>query len=193
MYGLPAMYWSHSGWVRLRSACVQTRRTQASIALGQSPSVTPAEAIVLPSGLNATPLTSPVWAVRDGPMGLPVEASHSRTVWSALAEASLLASGLSATPRTGPVWPIRGPPIGLPLEVSHRRTVPSSPAEAILLASGLKATPLTGPVWPRQGLTDRFAGGGVPQAYRLVRPGGGNRLPIRAEGHAVGGAGVAGQ
>src|SRR5207245_9381524 len=135
------MYWFHSGWVRLRPAWAQTRRAQASIPLGQSPSVpSPAEAIIFPSGLNATSLTGPVWAVRDGPIGLPVDASHSRTVPSSPAEAIVLPSGLNAAPWTGPVWPGRGWPMGLPVEASHSRTVASPPAEAMVLPSGLNAT-----------------------------------------------------
>ena len=38
-----------------------------------------------PSGLNATPITPPVWPVSGAPIGWPVSASHSRTVPSALA------------------------------------------------------------------------------------------------------------
>jgi hypothetical protein len=66
------MYWLHSGWVRLRPACVQADRTQASMLPGHSRTVPsfPAEAIILPSGLNATPLTRPVLPVRGWPIGL---------------------------------------------------------------------------------------------------------------------------
>jgi hypothetical protein len=58
------------------------------------------EAMMVPSGLNATPKTLSVWPVRGWPMGLPVAASHRRTVWSALAEAMTSPSGLNATPKT---------------------------------------------------------------------------------------------
>jgi hypothetical protein len=64
--------------------------------------------MVFESGLNATLLTVSLWPVSDPPIGLPVEASHSRTVWSKLAEAIVLPSGLNTTPRTVPVWPVRG-------------------------------------------------------------------------------------
>src|SRR5207253_788525 len=83
----------------------------------------PAEAMVLPSWLNTTTWTGPVWPVRGWPMGLPVAASHSRTVWSPPAEAIVLPSGLNASPKTRPV---QGLPIGLPVEASHsRRGLPS--------------------------------------------------------------------
>ncbi len=42
-----------------------------------------------------------------------------------------------------------------------------------------------------QGRPDRLAGGGVPQPYRLIGTGGGDRTAIRAECHADDGAGVA--
>ena len=59
------------------------------------------------------------------PIGLPVSAFHSRTVWSLLAEARRCPSGLNATPSTGPVWPVRGAPMGWPVSASHSRTVSS--------------------------------------------------------------------
>ena len=45
------------------------------------------EAMRLPSGLNATLITSSVWPVSGAPIGWPVAASHSRTVLSPLPEA----------------------------------------------------------------------------------------------------------
>ena len=52
---------------------------------------------VLPSGLNATESTGPVWPVSGPPIGRPVATSHSRTVPSALPLARVLPSGLNAT------------------------------------------------------------------------------------------------
>ena len=79
---------------------------------------------VCPSGLNATPLTQPVWPVSGWPTGWPVSASHSRTVPSALALASSVPSGLNATPLTKPVWPVSGWPSGCAgVAASHSRTV----------------------------------------------------------------------
>ena len=51
-----------------------------------------------PSGLNATLFTSSVCPVRGAPIGWPVSASHSRTVWSSSAVAIRRPSGLNATP-----------------------------------------------------------------------------------------------
>ena len=39
-----------------------------------------ADASLSPSGLNATPLTTPVWPVSGAPSGLRVPASHNRIV-----------------------------------------------------------------------------------------------------------------
>ena len=55
------------------------------------------ETMRVPSGLNATLITGPVWPVSGAPMGWPVAASHSRTVLSALPEAMRCPSGLNAT------------------------------------------------------------------------------------------------
>ena len=71
---------------------------------------TPAVASRCPSGLNATPVTGPVWPVSGSPRGWPVSGFHSRTVPSSLAVASRCPSGLNATPVTGPVWPVSGSP-----------------------------------------------------------------------------------
>ncbi len=43
------------------------------------------------------------------------------------------------------------------------------------------------------GLADRLAGGGVPQPYRLIGAGGGDRTAIGAECHAADGASMASQ
>ena len=66
----------------------------------------PAVASNRPSGLNATPDTTPVWPVSGWPCGWPVATSHSRTVRSAPAVASSRPSGLNATSHTMPVWPV---------------------------------------------------------------------------------------
>ncbi len=66
----------------------------------------------LPSGLNATALTSP-WCARGGPMGRPVAVSQSRAVLSALPVSTALPSGLNATAVTAP-WCARGGPMGGP-------------------------------------------------------------------------------
>ena len=50
----------------------------------------------VPSGLNATADTGPVWPVSGSPTGFPVAASHSRTVWSAPPEAMRVAVGTGA-------------------------------------------------------------------------------------------------
>ena len=90
----------------------------------------------------------PVWPVSGAPIGWPVSASHSRTVWSSLAEARRCPSGLNATLVTAPVWPVSGAPIGWPVSAFHSRTVWSSLAEARRCPSGLNATPFTASVWP---------------------------------------------
>ena len=55
----------------------------------------------LPSGLNATALTSPWWASGE-PMGRPVAASQSRAVLSSPPVKTALPSGLNATAMTSP-------------------------------------------------------------------------------------------
>src|SRR5690349_16137802 len=62
----------------------------------------PAEANILPSGLNATERTMPVCPLRVA-RSLPVVTSHSLTVLSWLAEARILPSGLNATDITDSV------------------------------------------------------------------------------------------
>ena len=62
----------------------------------------------MPSGLNATLCTAPVWPVSGAPTGWPVSASHTRTVLSPLPEAMRLPSGLNATLVTVSVWPVSG-------------------------------------------------------------------------------------
>ena len=55
----------------------------------------PAEARVVPSGLNATARTQPVWPV-SSVRSSPLVVSHSRTIWSLPAEARVVPSGLTA-------------------------------------------------------------------------------------------------
>ena len=96
-------------------------RVQTRTALSDSP-----EAMRLPSGLKATPLTPAVMAleVRGVAAGGRVPDPH-RPVRPA--EASRLPSGLNATPRTAPVdaLEVRGP--RGPSAASQTRTVPSVP------------------------------------------------------------------
>ena len=66
-----------------------------------------AEASRLPSGLNATLMTSPVCPLRVR-VSCPVPASHTFTVLSSLAEASRLPSGLNATLVTAVRVPLEG-------------------------------------------------------------------------------------
>ena len=69
----------------------------------------------LPSGLNATLHTAPVWPVSGWPTGWPVAASHTRTVLSPLPVTMRLPSGLNATLVTASVWPVSGWPMGWPV------------------------------------------------------------------------------
>ena len=79
-----------------------------------------------PSGLNATPVTAPVWPVSGAPTGWPVSASHSRTVSSPLADGQPVPVGAERhTAYTVPVWPVSGAPTGWPVSAFHSRTVPS--------------------------------------------------------------------
>jgi hypothetical protein len=58
-------------------------------------------------------------------MGVPVAASHSRTVRSRLPVAitGLPSSCPNAIEVTGLVWPVNGSPMGVPAAASHSRTV----------------------------------------------------------------------
>ena len=53
-----------------------------------------------------------MWPVSGSPTGLPLETSHSRTVWSPPAEATLVPSGLNATLMMKAVWPMSGSRMG---------------------------------------------------------------------------------
>ena len=129
----------------------------------------PAEASVVPSGLNATEFTALVWPVSGSPIGWRLDTSHSRTVPSSPAEASIVASGLNATEFTALVWPVSGSPIGWRLDTSHSRT-------------GV----------PGERLADRPAAG-IPQAQGAVVTGGGQQGAVMAERHRVHRAGVPGE
>ncbi|GIT30494.1 MAG: hypothetical protein Ct9H300mP1_25400 [Planctomycetaceae bacterium] len=129
-------------------------------------------AIRVPSGLNVAKETAVCIARVAAPF--PVATSHKFTVLSALAEAIVSPSGLNATLLTLPVCPVR---VGVwgPVTVSHNFTLFSRLAEATVLPSGLNDTKSTRPVCPgeRAGLATRV---GVPQSYRLVKAGRGDRL-----------------
>ena len=83
---------------------------------------------------TATALTQSVWPVRGSPIGLPVAASHTRTVWSWEPETMMVRPSTcpTATAFTLSVWPVRGSPIGLPVAASHTRTVRSSEPETMM-------------------------------------------------------------
>ena len=93
-----------------------------------------AEAILRPSGLKATPLTSRVWP-RKIMASWSVDASQSLTVPSQLAEARVRPSGLNATPEAAAVCP-RRVRISSPVAASHSFTVWSILAEASLARRG---------------------------------------------------------
>ena len=88
------------------------------------------EAMVLPSGLNATLQTSPVWPSRTRRMR-PVLASHSRTVRSVEPDAMVLTPGRNATLVTQSVCPI-SKLSERPEVMSHSRTVWSAEADTRL-------------------------------------------------------------
>src|SRR5262249_60974269 len=129
---------------------------------------TPAEARVVPSGLQETDNTPSVCPLRTA-FSWPVCGSHSLTVLSMLAEASVLPSGLYATARTQPVCPLRVAR-SRPVATSHSlTTLSSSPGagtgtaagagagklspypEASVLPSGAHATASTPPARPPRG------------------------------------------
>ena len=73
---------------------------------------------VLPSGLNATEVTEPVWPVRELPACRPAATGHNRTGPFMLPLARVLPSGLNATETiteyTPLVWPVTRSLIGCP-------------------------------------------------------------------------------
>ena len=123
---------------------------------------------VLPSGLNATEQTAPVWPVNALPIRRSVATSHNRAPLSArLPLARVLPSGLNATEPTGPVWPARESPIWRWVATSHSRT------RAIVAAGGQglavraerhRVTPAGG---AGEAVADLAAGGHIPQPHRV--------------------------
>ena len=146
-----------------------------------------------PSGLNATPLTAPVWPVSGSPRGWPVSASHSRTVPSALALARRCPSGLNATPFTPPVWPVSGCADGLAgvgVPQPHRAVVAGG-GQPVPVGAERHTAHRVGVAGERG--ADRLAGVGVPQPHRAVVAGGGQPVPVGAERHTGHPVGVAGE
>src|SRR6185312_9207197 len=108
----------------------------------------PAEASLVPSGLNANAITP--LCLSGPPIGLPLGISQTRTLLLSPppAAASRAPSGLNAS-AVGRLN-CSGSPIGRPPGTSHTRTARSSP-EARRVPSGLNATDSTEPVWPTSG------------------------------------------
>ena len=98
----------------------------------------PATATVCPSGLAAR-LSTGTPTSRGAPRGLPVRASHARTVPSTSAETIVSADG-SATVRTQVLWPRRGRLTAPGGRTFQSCTVPASPPLASTPPRGLKAT-----------------------------------------------------
>src|SRR5690349_2990828 len=98
-------------WLMLDVDFEQSVSTVASRGVGHNRTVSSMlpEAKVRPSGLNATPLTAPVWPCSwpRGPGWAGSVRFHNRTVKSVLAEAKVCPSGLNTTLYTGPLWPRR--------------------------------------------------------------------------------------
>ena len=152
------------------------------------------ETMRLPSGLNATLATAPVWPVSGGPIGWPVVGvPHPHRLVAAAGDDPLAVgaerhAGHSAgvarerLSRSAGRWPRPTP-------------APSCPIlpEAIRLPSGLNATLNTASVWPVERLAERLAGGGVPHPHRLVLTAGDDALAVGAERHADHLVGVAGR
>ena len=108
------------------------------------------EAMRLPSGLNATLNTPPVWPVSGWPTGWPVSASHNRTVLSSLPEAIRVPSGLNATrtPRHVTGQRLADGLAGVGVPQPHGAV---ELPEAMRCPSGLNATLTTSAVWPVSG------------------------------------------
>src|SRR5262249_36516467 len=104
------------------------------------------EAMRLPSGLNATPLTHSVCPLRVR-SSLPVAASPTSTGVSPLPAPTRMPTGRSAPRLTQSVCPFRER-VSLPVAASHTFTVLSSLPEAMRLPSGLNATQVTHSVCP---------------------------------------------
>ena len=136
----------------------------------------------MPSGLNATLVTGPVWPV-SGRRG----AGRCRRPTAApscpqLPEAMRLPSGLNATLVTAAVWPLRVAD-GWPVSASHSRTVLSSAAGGEALAVGAerhaghrRVAVERAPIgWPVAASHSRTVLSPLPEA---------SRVPVGAERHA---------
>ena len=127
--------------------CPSSVQTTSPVSGSQNRTVlSPAKAIVRPSGDHATQLRSSECTSRVRRL-LPVSGSHSRTVWSGDAEASRLPSGDHVTLVTRSVCPSRVRRLW-PVTGSQSCTVRSYDAVAILRPSGDHATLITPPVCP---------------------------------------------
>ena len=122
----------------------------------------------LPSGLNATLHTMPVWPVSGEPTGWPVAASHTRTVLSPLRGGDAFAVGAERHAGHEVRVALEGEPTGWPVAASHTRTVLSTLPEAMRLPSGLNATLVTALVCASLAAPTGLAGGRVPHLHRLV-------------------------
>ena len=130
------------------NATLRTRRGRSAgrrpVAVGCVPHphrvVDPPEAIRVPSGLNATLSTAPLWPVSGSPTGLAggrVPHSH-RSVATAGGDPG----AVGAERHTDHPVSVAGERLAdrWPVAASHTRTVPSSLPEAIRVPSGLNAT-----------------------------------------------------
>src|SRR5262245_14280095 len=117
------------------------------------------DAALLPSGLNTTDTTGPLWPRRVA-VWRPVSASQSRTVSSRLAVATVRPLGAKATHSTMLSWPCSTSRC-LQVRTSHSRTPPPSAAQARVRPSGENTTqhPACWPTllnsWPPVSITAR--------------------------------------
>src|SRR5262245_16193408 len=100
---------------------------------------------ILPSGLRIAALRG--LTSMNGPVGLPVAASHGRALPSGLTVSTVLPSWLKATAQTPPAKTARechrGGATSLAMAISHNRAAPSRLPVRTVLPSGLKATLVT--------------------------------------------------
>ena len=142
-----------------------------------------AEAIRLPSGLNATLKISPVCPLSVR-ISRPLGMSHSFTVRSELA-ARCLPSGLNATLLTPEACPL-SVRVSFPVAASQTLTTPSTLLpETRRRPSGLNATLLSTRVGCLLEGEDSLPGRGVPHPHGLIPTGGGDPPAVGAERHAV--------
>ena len=144
-----------------------------------------AEAMRCPSGLNATPVTAPVWPVSGAPRGWPVSAFHSRTVSSSLAEAMPVPVGAERhTDHRVGVAGQRGAEglagVGVP---QPHRLVAAGGGDAVPVGAERHTGHRVGVAGQRG--AEGLAGVGVPQPHRLVVAGGGEPVPVGAERHTA--------